>query len=161
MIMAMLWDVLTWPPALLFHVNTSHLWTYGGPCPVSPDPWKSPRIRTPAMRACSGLLYLLVHVLARARGQYDMCKSLVSTDEGAVWEHYACQPKAQAMKEYMRIRVEPPGVTCGNPPERFCTLVSPLEKNTTLFYEDVINWSKVTVKTFIVLKKISKCSQKI
>ncbi|KAL1253431.1 hypothetical protein QQF64_018124, partial [Cirrhinus molitorella] len=74
------------------------------------------------MRARAGLLYLLVHVLARARGQYDLCKSLVSTDEGAVWEHYACQPKAQAMKEYMRIRVEPPGITCGNPPERFCTL---------------------------------------
>uniref|UniRef100_A0A672RWA2 Netrin G2 n=1 Tax=Sinocyclocheilus grahami TaxID=75366 RepID=A0A672RWA2_SINGR len=77
------------------------------------------------MRACAGLLYLLVHVLARARGQYDLCKSLVSTDEGAVWEHYACQPKAQAMKEYMHIRVEPPGVTCGNPPERFCTLENP------------------------------------
>ncbi|KTG03555.1 hypothetical protein cypCar_00012474 [Cyprinus carpio] len=77
------------------------------------------------MRACAGLLYLLVHVLARARGQYDQCKSLVSTDEGAVWEHYACQPKAQAVKEYMRIRVEPPGITCGNPPERFCTLENP------------------------------------
>ncbi|XP_050949340.1 netrin-G2 isoform X3 [Labeo rohita] len=77
------------------------------------------------MRARAGLLYLLVHVLARARGQYDLCKSLVSTDEGAVWEHYACQPKAQAMKEYMRIRVEPPGITCGNPPERFCTLENP------------------------------------
>ncbi|ROL50068.1 Netrin-G2 [Anabarilius grahami] len=74
------------------------------------------------MRARAGLLYLLVHVLARARGQYDLCKSLVSTDEGAVWEHYACQPKAQFMKEYMRILVEPPGITCGNPPERFCTL---------------------------------------
>ncbi|XP_016325695.1 netrin-G2 isoform X1 [Sinocyclocheilus anshuiensis] len=77
------------------------------------------------MRAHTGLLYLLVHVLARARGQYDLCKSLVSTDEGSVWEHYACQPKAQAMKEYMRIRVEPPGITCGNPPERFCTLENP------------------------------------
>uniref|UniRef100_A0A9J8BDY4 Netrin G2 n=1 Tax=Cyprinus carpio carpio TaxID=630221 RepID=A0A9J8BDY4_CYPCA len=85
----------------------------------------NPLICTPAMRACAGLLYLLVHVLARARGQYDQCKSLVSTDEGAVWEHYACQPKAQAVKEYMRIRVEPPGITCGNPPERFCTLENP------------------------------------
>lgn len=76
------------------------------------------------MRARAGLLFLLVHVLARARGQYDLCKSLVTTDDGALWEHYACQPKAQSVKEYMRIRVEPPGVTCGNPPERFCTLVS-------------------------------------
>ncbi|XP_026091078.1 netrin-G2 [Carassius auratus] len=85
----------------------------------------NPLIRMPAMRAHAGLLYLLVHVLARARGQYDLCKSLVSTDEGAVWEHYACQPKAQAVKEYMRILVEPPGITCGNPPERFCTLENP------------------------------------
>ncbi|KAA0719716.1 Netrin-G2 Laminet-2 [Triplophysa tibetana] len=77
------------------------------------------------MRASEGLLFLLVHVLARARGQYDLCKSLVSTDDGALWEHYACQPKALSVKEYMRIRVEPPGVTCGNPPERFCTLENP------------------------------------
>ncbi|XP_056588083.1 netrin-G2 [Triplophysa dalaica] len=81
--------------------------------------------RAPTMRARAGLLFLLVHVLARARGQYDLCKSLVSTDDGALWEHYACQPKAQSVKEYMRIRVEPPGVTCGNPPERFCTLENP------------------------------------
>ncbi|XP_057215968.1 netrin-G2 [Triplophysa rosa] len=77
------------------------------------------------MRARAGLLFLLVHVLARARGQYDLCKSLVSTDDGVLWEHYACQPKAQSVKEYMRIRVEPPGFTCGNPPERFCTLENP------------------------------------
>ncbi|XP_051961446.1 netrin-G2-like isoform X3 [Xyrauchen texanus] len=77
------------------------------------------------MRACAGLLFLLVHLLARARGQYDLCKSLVSTDEGAMWEHYACQPKSQFMKEFMRIQVEPPGITCGNPPERFCTLENP------------------------------------
>ncbi|XP_051534089.1 netrin-G2 isoform X1 [Myxocyprinus asiaticus] len=77
------------------------------------------------MRERAGLLLLLVHLLARARGQYDLCKSLVSMDEGAMWEHYACQPKALSMKEYMRIRVEPPGITCGNPPERFCTLENP------------------------------------
>ncbi|XP_028827550.1 netrin-G2 isoform X8 [Denticeps clupeoides] len=68
---------------------------------------------------------LLLALAARALGQYDLCKSLVSTDDGAVWEQYACQPKAAPMKEYMRIRVEPPGITCGNPPERFCTLENP------------------------------------
>ncbi|TRY95035.1 hypothetical protein DNTS_004676 [Danionella cerebrum] len=57
--------------------------------------------------ACAGLLYLLVHVLVRARAQYELCKSLVSTDDGAMWEHYACQPKAQFMKEYMQIRENP------------------------------------------------------
>ncbi|KAL2100057.1 hypothetical protein ACEWY4_004451 [Coilia grayii] len=71
------------------------------------------------------LLVLLLYVVAHALGQYDLCKSLVNTDEGAVWEEYACQPKSLSMKDFMRIRVEPAGITCGNPPERFCTLENP------------------------------------
>ena len=67
---------------------------------------------------------LLLHCVALVRGQYELCKSLVSTDDGSVWEHYACQPKTASMKDHMRIKVDPPGITCGNPPERFCTLVS-------------------------------------
>lgn len=67
---------------------------------------------------------LLLHCLASTLGQYELCKSLVSTDEGSMWEQYACQPKPASMKDYMRIKVDPPGITCGNPPERFCTLVS-------------------------------------
>ncbi|KAM7392618.1 hypothetical protein PAMA_007640 [Pampus argenteus] len=70
-------------------------------------------------------LLLLLHCLASTLGQYELCKSLVSTDEGSVWEHYACQPKTASMKDYMRIKVDPPGITCGNPPERFCTLENP------------------------------------
>lgn len=70
------------------------------------------------------VLLLLLYCLASTLGQYELCKSLVSTDEGSVWEHYACQPKTASMKDYMRIKVDPPGITCGNPPERFCTLVS-------------------------------------
>ncbi|XP_061912787.1 sarcoplasmic reticulum histidine-rich calcium-binding protein [Entelurus aequoreus] len=68
---------------------------------------------------------LLLHCLASSLGQYELCKSLVSTDDGSVWEHYACQPKAAAMKDHMRIKVDPTGITCGNPPERFCTLENP------------------------------------
>ncbi|CAL8326518.1 unnamed protein product [Boreogadus saida] len=68
------------------------------------------------------LLLLLLHCVALALGQYELCKSLVSTDDGSVWEHYACQPKTASMKDHMRIKVDPPGITCGNPPERFCTL---------------------------------------
>ncbi|XP_069370471.1 sarcoplasmic reticulum histidine-rich calcium-binding protein isoform X6 [Paralichthys olivaceus] len=73
----------------------------------------------------AALLLLLLHCLASTRGQYELCKSLVSTDEGSVWEQYACQPKTASMKDYMRIKVDPPGITCGNPPERFCTLENP------------------------------------
>ncbi|KAL0965165.1 hypothetical protein UPYG_G00277620 [Umbra pygmaea] len=69
---------------------------------------------------------LLLHCFASfTLGQYDLCKSMVSTDDGSMWEQYACQPKAQSMKDYMRVKVDPPGITCGNPPERFCTLENP------------------------------------
>uniref|UniRef100_A0A8C9T8A9 Netrin-G2 n=1 Tax=Scleropages formosus TaxID=113540 RepID=A0A8C9T8A9_SCLFO len=47
------------------------------------------------------------------------------TNTGAPWELYACQPSSMPTKEFMQIKVEPPGITCGNPPERFCTLENP------------------------------------
>ncbi|XP_028980741.2 netrin-G2 isoform X2 [Esox lucius] len=71
------------------------------------------------------VLLLLHCFVSSTLGQYDQCKSLVSTDDGAMWEQYACQPKAQSMKDYMRVKVDPPGITCGDPPERFCTLENP------------------------------------
>lgn len=58
------------------------------------------------------------------RGQFDVCRSLRDSEGGPGWEFYACQPSPSNMKEVMQIRVDPPGITCGNPPERFCTLVS-------------------------------------
>ncbi|KAA0714302.1 Netrin-G2 Laminet-2 [Triplophysa tibetana] len=66
---------------------------------------------------------LLLQCIILTLGQYDICKSLVSTDDGPTWEYYACQPKPMSMKEYMQIRVEPPDITCGTPPEKFCTLM--------------------------------------
>ncbi|MGH0173442.1 UNVERIFIED_CONTAM: hypothetical protein FKN15_065405 [Acipenser sinensis] len=71
------------------------------------------------------LVTLLLHGLALTLGQYDICKSLVSMDDGPIWEFYACQPKPISMKEYMKVKVDPPGITCGDPPERFCTLENP------------------------------------
>ncbi|XP_063051927.1 netrin-G2 [Engraulis encrasicolus] len=70
-------------------------------------------------------LLILLGCLALSVGQYSSCKSLVSTDDGPTWEYYACQPRAMAMKQYMQIKVDPPGITCGDPPERFCTLENP------------------------------------
>ncbi|XP_029493103.1 netrin-G2-like isoform X2 [Oncorhynchus nerka] len=67
----------------------------------------------------------LLHFVTLTLGQYDICKSLVSMDNGQTWEFYACQPKPTAMKEFMQITVDPLGITCGNPPERFCTLENP------------------------------------
>ncbi|KAM4745946.1 uncharacterized protein ntng2a isoform 2-T2 [Anableps anableps] len=52
---------------------------------------------------------------------FDTCSSGV----GPGWRFLPCQPPPTNMKEFMQIRVDPPGITCGNPPERFCTLENP------------------------------------
>ncbi|XP_061554109.1 sarcoplasmic reticulum histidine-rich calcium-binding protein isoform X3 [Phycodurus eques] len=92
-------------------------------------PCASPLRRVPTAAPSAMLLrvaLLLLRCSASALGgQYELCKSLVSTDDGSVWEQYACQPRSESMKDYMRIKVDPPGITCGNPPERFCTLENP------------------------------------
>ncbi|XP_071621949.1 netrin-G2 isoform X5 [Heliangelus exortis] len=78
--------------------------------------------------AAAAMLYLLaflLHCLPVAMGQYDICKSWVTTDDGPSWEFYACQPKAMRMKDYVTVRVDPAGITCGDPPERFCTHENP------------------------------------
>ncbi|KAM9117059.1 netrin-G2 [Pangshura tecta] len=71
------------------------------------------------------LVAFLLHCLPLALGHYDICKSWVTTDDGPSWEFYACQPKAMRMKDYVTVRVDPPGITCGDPPERFCTHENP------------------------------------
>ncbi|XP_069465404.1 netrin-G2 isoform X4 [Ambystoma mexicanum] len=71
------------------------------------------------------LVAVLLHCLPLAMGYYDICKSWVTSDEGPSWEFYACQPKPVAMKEYVLVKVEPAGITCGEPPERFCTHENP------------------------------------
>ncbi|XP_067398014.1 netrin-G2 isoform X2 [Emydura macquarii macquarii] len=71
------------------------------------------------------LAAFLLHYLPLAMGHYDICKSWVTTDDGPSWEFYACQPKAMRMKDYVTVRVDPSGITCGDPPERFCTHENP------------------------------------
>ncbi|XP_077379159.1 netrin-G2 isoform X2 [Festucalex cinctus] len=66
-------------------------------------------------------LPLLLLLATSGRCQFDTCRR----EAGPGWEVAACQPPAANMKEVMQIRVDPPGVTCGNPPERFCTLENP------------------------------------
>lgn len=70
------------------------------------------------------LLPLLLRCLSLASADYDICKSWVTTDEGPTWEFYACQPKVMRLKDYVKVKVEPKGITCGDPPERFCSHVS-------------------------------------
>uniref|UniRef100_A0A8C2YYJ8 Netrin G2 n=1 Tax=Cyclopterus lumpus TaxID=8103 RepID=A0A8C2YYJ8_CYCLU len=71
------------------------------------------------------LLVLLAWSWSQTSGQFDVCRSLRGSEAGPGWEFYPCQPLPANMKEVMQIRVDPPGITCGNPPERFCTLENP------------------------------------
>ncbi|XP_045702161.1 netrin-G2 isoform X3 [Phyllostomus hastatus] len=72
-----------------------------------------------------GLLALLLPCLPLASGDYDICKSWVTSEEGPTWEFYACQPKVMRLKDYVKVKVEPSGITCGDPPERFCSHENP------------------------------------
>ncbi|XP_068617042.1 netrin-G2 [Brachionichthys hirsutus] len=76
-------------------------------------------------RLLSCLLPLLLLLPPSGRCQFEVCRSLRDSEAGPGWEFYACQPPPANMKEVMQIRVDPPGITCGNPPERFCTLENP------------------------------------
>lgn len=75
-----------------------------------------------AQPATIATLLLFLPLLVQC--QFDVCRNLRDSEWGPGWEFYACQPSPSNMKEVMQIRVDPPGITCGNPPERFCTLVS-------------------------------------
>ncbi|XDV47725.1 hypothetical protein PO909_017290 [Leuciscus waleckii] len=55
-------------------------------------------------------------------GHYDLCKSHGYTDEGPTWYYMACQPEAADMTKYLKVTLDPPNITCGDPPETYCTL---------------------------------------
>lgn len=59
-----------------------------------------------------------------AWGHYDVCKSQIYTEEGVAWDYMACQPEATDMTKYLRVTLDPPNITCGDPPETYCALVS-------------------------------------
>ncbi|XP_058480069.1 netrin-G1 isoform X2 [Solea solea] len=60
-----------------------------------------------------------------AWGHYDVCKSQIYTDEGLTWDYMACQPEAQDMTQYLKVTLDPPNITCGDPPETYCALENP------------------------------------
>lgn len=59
-----------------------------------------------------------------AWGHYDVCKSQLYSDEGLTWDYMACQPEAADMTQYLKVTLDPPNITCGDPPETYCALVS-------------------------------------
>ncbi|XP_038819264.1 netrin-G1-like [Salvelinus namaycush] len=60
-----------------------------------------------------------------AWGHYDVCKSQIYTEEGLTWDYMACQPEATVMTKYLTVSLDPPNITCGDPPETYCTLENP------------------------------------
>ncbi|XP_023253955.1 netrin-G1 isoform X4 [Seriola lalandi dorsalis] len=60
-----------------------------------------------------------------AWGHYDVCKSQVFSDEGLTWDYMACQPEAADMTQYLKVTLDPPNITCGDPPETYCALENP------------------------------------
>uniref|UniRef100_A0A3B5LXE4 Netrin G2 n=1 Tax=Xiphophorus couchianus TaxID=32473 RepID=A0A3B5LXE4_9TELE len=70
------------------------------------------------------LLFIIIIISpssSQPSGPLDAC----SLGAGPGRQALPCQPPPTNMKEFMQIRVDPPGITCGNPPERFCTLENP------------------------------------
>ncbi|XP_017287823.1 netrin-G1 isoform X3 [Kryptolebias marmoratus] len=60
-----------------------------------------------------------------AWGHYDVCKSQVYSDEGLTWDYMACQPEAADMTKFLKVTLDPPNITCGDPPETYCALENP------------------------------------
>ncbi|KAM8881065.1 netrin-G1 isoform X4 [Synchiropus splendidus] len=60
-----------------------------------------------------------------AWGHYDVCKSQVYSDEGLTWDYMACQPEAADMTQFLKVTLDPPNITCGDPPETYCALENP------------------------------------
>ncbi|XP_064415550.1 netrin-G1 isoform X1 [Latimeria chalumnae] len=60
-----------------------------------------------------------------AWGHYDVCKTQIYSDDELNWDYMACQPEATDMTKYLKVRLDPPDVTCGDPPETYCTLENP------------------------------------
>ncbi|XP_034293275.1 netrin-G1 isoform X2 [Pantherophis guttatus] len=58
-------------------------------------------------------------------GHYDVCKTQIYMDEDKIWDYTACQPEAIDMMKHVKVNLEPPNITCGNPPETFCGMGNP------------------------------------
>uniref|UniRef100_A0A8C3B2S9 Netrin G1 n=1 Tax=Cyclopterus lumpus TaxID=8103 RepID=A0A8C3B2S9_CYCLU len=73
---------------------------------------------------CASMSHAMQHYPA-AWGHYDVCKSQIYTEEGLAWDYMACQPEATDMTKYLRVALDPPNITCGDPPETYCALENP------------------------------------
>ncbi|XP_059183460.1 netrin-G1 isoform X1 [Centropristis striata] len=73
----------------------------------------------------TGLCQAAMQHYPAAWGHYDVCKSQIYSDEGLTWDYMACQPEAADMTQYLKVTLDPPNITCGDPPETYCALENP------------------------------------
>ncbi|KAM6900601.1 netrin-G1 isoform 2-T2 [Xenentodon cancila] len=73
----------------------------------------------------TGVCQAAIQHYPAAWGHYDVCKSQVYSDEGLTWDYMACQPEAADMTQYLKVTLDPPDITCGDPPETYCALENP------------------------------------
>ncbi|KAM9712471.1 netrin-G1 isoform 8-T12 [Menidia menidia] len=73
----------------------------------------------------TGICQSAMHHYPAAWGHYDVCKSQIFSDEGLTWDYTACQPEAADMTQYLKVTLDPPNITCGDPPETYCALENP------------------------------------
>ncbi|XP_013876465.1 netrin-G1 [Austrofundulus limnaeus] len=90
--------------------------------------------RGPVMHFClalalqvvwTGVCQAAVQNYPAAWGHYDVCKSQVYSEEGLTWDYMACQPEAADMTQFLKVTLDPPNITCGDPPETYCALENP------------------------------------
>ncbi|XP_037549715.1 netrin-G1 isoform X2 [Nematolebias whitei] len=73
----------------------------------------------------TGICHAAIQNYPAAWGHYDVCKSQVYSDEGLTWDYMACQPEAADMTQFLKVTLDPPNITCGDPPETYCALENP------------------------------------
>lgn len=79
-----------------------------------------------ALQAYWGCVSRAIQNSPASWGHYDVCKSQLYTDDGLVWHYMSCQPESTDMTKYVKVNLEPENITCGEPPEIYCALVSAL-----------------------------------
>ncbi|XP_063768314.1 netrin-G1 isoform X3 [Eleginops maclovinus] len=78
-----------------------------------------------ALTLWTGVCQAAMQHYPAAWGHYDVCKSQIYSDEGLTWDYMACQPEAADMTQFLKVSLDPPNITCGDPPETYCALENP------------------------------------
>lgn len=90
-------------------------------------------------------------------GHYDVCKTQIYTADGKYWDYSACQPEAIDMMRYVKVTLDPPDITCGNPPENVCGMVRKKKKHCIINQNECLLFSVMRPKPREKLCNIPCC----